>query len=242
MSDSKKPVGFVIPAFNEGERICQVIEILLALPEPFRPAHRSLVVIDDCSSDDTKKKAEGLGVWVIRSGQNYGKGSSMGCGFDVLQHNHRAICFLDADLVHLTVEQVIELISPVVSGEAQATMGIFASGRATTTWAQKLAPALSGQRCVSTELLCHFDHDDWNCRFGIETALNTFLRAFAVENRRVEWHGTTHVMKEEKSGFWGGLVARLRMFYDIVVAKFHTRKMLARYQAKYAVILCASQA
>lgn len=233
MSQRTRRVAFVIPAFEEEARIGVILTVLQELPEEYRPSKESLWVVDDCSRDNTGKVAAEHGASVIRAGRNCGKGTSMATGFDQVSPHHECICFLDADLTHITKEHILSLIEPVASGEVEATMGVFSHGRRTTTWAQQVAPELSGQRCVTTELLSHVNHGDWDCRFGIEMVLNTILEAFRVPVKVVLWEGASHVMKEEKRGWlYGFFIARLGMYKDILVTWRHKRELIARYSAK----------
>jgi hypothetical protein len=84
-----------------------------------------------------------------------------------------------------------------------------------TDLAQAVAPFLSGQRAVRREILDEIGDMDIT-RFGIEVALTRHVRAknYRVEN--VVLSGLTHRMKEEKLGFARGLMARLRMYWEIV--------------------------
>jgi len=125
------------------------------------------------------------------------------------------VLFLDADLIGLTPTHVENLLQPVVSGEAESTLGVFGSGRLMTDLAQRVAPFLSGQRALTRALLNgapNFAAAGW----GVEIALTRYLRDCGASIRTVALRDVTQVMKEEKLGVWRGLSSRLRMYWHIL--------------------------
>src|SRR5689334_10027393 len=62
------PLTVIVPAYNEAESIADTIRSLQA--QTVRP--KEIVVVDDCSSDDTAEIARAMGVTVIRPPANTG--------------------------------------------------------------------------------------------------------------------------------------------------------------------------
>lgn len=200
-------VSLIIPAYNEGERIADVIRTA-ADSDLFS----RVVAVDDGSSDNTAQAARDAGVEVIVHQHNQGKAQAMLSGLKATVEP--VVAFLDADLLELNKEHIAALVNPVAEGRAEATLGVFRSGRQATTLAQKLAPMLSGQRCLRRYLLEDFNY--WDTRFGIETELNLYLKRRGVEQKVVYWDGASHVMKEEKRGWLKGIHQRFKMYLDIL--------------------------
>jgi len=201
-------VSVVIPAYNEEETIGDIVSVLV----PIQELEEIIVVCDGCI-DNTAEVAEKAGAdIVIEIPQNIGKGGAMMVGVRKAKSN--VILFLDADLIGLTSDHVISLITPVVAGKADMTVGIFEKGRVATDFAQTIAPFLSGQRAVRRELLEGMSDLDAS-RFGVEIALTRY----AVENnlrvQEVVLRDMSHRMKEEKLGLVKGIAARLRMYWEI---------------------------
>ncbi len=91
MSDT---VIALIPAFNEADRIADVIARA-------RPHVSEVVVVDDGSTDDTGKKARTAGARVICHEQNKGKGGAIVTALDYLAKSPATYgVFLDADGQH----------------------------------------------------------------------------------------------------------------------------------------------
>jgi len=83
----------LIPAYNEEERIGKVVKKTLK--------YCDVIVIDDGSVDDTGKRAEEKGAFVIKHEKNKGKGDALITGFNyALKNNYDVIITLDADGQH----------------------------------------------------------------------------------------------------------------------------------------------
>ena len=95
------------------------------------------------------------------------------------------------------------------------TVGLFEKGRAATDLAQKMAPFLSGQRALQRELLEKISGLDLS-RFGLEIALSTYFEKNKIDYLEVHLNDLSHVMKEEKLGIGKGLLARLKMYGEIL--------------------------
>jgi glycosyltransferase involved in cell wall biosynthesis len=87
------PVIVIIPAYQEGPRIAEVVRGARSwLP---------VVVVDDGSTDDTREQAELAGATVVRQVPNQGKGVALRTGFRyALDHAAEAAITLDADGQH----------------------------------------------------------------------------------------------------------------------------------------------
>lgn len=204
----------IIPAFNEEERVANVGRLAVRCG-----LFAEVIVVDDGSTDGTDNAARVTGARVLTHARNKGKPAAMLTG--LRESRCPVVCFLDADLLNVTEEHLAALIDPVVEGEASATLGVFRSGRTSTSLAQSIAPMLSGQRCLQRSLLDNFT--GWDSGFGIETAINDHLRRQGVEQRIVYWVGAAQVMKEEKRGLLRGFLSRLRMYWDIVATLLRTK-------------------
>lgn len=204
----KNRVSAIVPAYNEARNIESVLKVLGDLPEI-----HEIIVVDDGSADNTAEMARMHGAIVVSLPENQGKGGAMKAGAAIASGD--VVLFLDADLVGLTVTHVRELIVPVLSGESDATVGIFEGGRTSTDWAQALAPFLSGQRALKRQLLVGFEHIDM-AGYGVELQLHRQLKRMGISPREVVLHDVTQVVKEEKLGLVKGFSARMRMYWEII--------------------------
>jgi glycosyltransferase involved in cell wall biosynthesis len=91
-SDTANVLG-IIPAYNEADKIGQVIATALK--------HLPVLVIDDGSSDATAQTAESSGAKVFRQTPNQGKGLALQAGFlHAIESGYQAVLTLDADGQH----------------------------------------------------------------------------------------------------------------------------------------------
>ncbi|MBI4773819.1 MAG: glycosyltransferase family 2 protein [Deltaproteobacteria bacterium] len=86
-------ISFVIPAYNEGEKIGQIVHTLRDLyPKS------EIIVVDDGSQDDTGKRAKEAGAHVITHPYNIGNGAAVKTG--IRRATGEVLVFLDADGQH----------------------------------------------------------------------------------------------------------------------------------------------
>ena len=110
----------VIPALNEAARIGEVVAHALA-----DPATAEVIVIDDCSIDDTADLARRTGARVLRSSM-LGKGASMRDGAQAAAH--AIVVYLDGDLSGLRPGIVSDLCRPLLLGSADFVKARFGRG------------------------------------------------------------------------------------------------------------------
>lgn len=207
-------VAAIIPAYNEENTIGDVISTLKSSPGVDR-----IIIVSDGSEDNTvNAAAQYEEVEIIELLDNRGKGGAIKAGLD--RCDSEIILILDADLIGLSVSHVEALLEPVQEGRALMSVGIFEKGRIATDFAQKMAPFLSGQRALRRNLLENISGLDLS-RFGIEVALHKYVEDNEIEAEAVQLSDLSHVMKEEKLGFWRGLLARMKMYWEIF--KYVTR-------------------
>lgn len=200
-------VAAIVPAYNEERTIRRTIHVLQHVD-----LIDEIIVVNDASADRTAEiAAEELGVVLVNLTDNRGKGGAVKAGID--RTSADVILLLDADLVGLRRQHIIDLLSPVLTGRAQTTMGVFSEGRTMTDLAQFVAPKLSGQRAIFKKHLEQVDMED--TRYGIEVAINRYLEDNGIEIYEVELENLSQYTKEEKMGFFKGVAARAVMYYDV---------------------------
>jgi glycosyltransferase involved in cell wall biosynthesis len=203
-------IAAIVPALNEEATIRKTIHVLQHVD-----ILDEIIVVNDGSSDRTAEiVAEELGVVLVNLIENRGKGGAIRAGLDRTKAD--IVVLLDADLIGLRRQHIIDIVKPVMDGRAKTTMGVFTEGRAVTDLAQIIAPKLSGQRAILREILEEIDIAD--VRFGIEVAINRHLEENNISIYEVELENLTHHTKEEKMGLLKGIAARAMMYYDVAKA------------------------
>lgn len=202
-------VAAIVPAYNEADRISAVLSVLTQIP-----TINEVIAVSDGSTDGTYQIASSIsGVRAIQLPKNVGKGGAMHAG--ALQTDAEILIFLDADLIGLKSQHVEDILAPVLSGEAQMSVGVFRGGRIITDLAQIFFPYVSGQRAIRRDLFLKIPCLE-EVRSGIEMAITTFVKSQGVPIKDVIITGVTHPMKEQKLGFWQGAKARYRMYAEML--------------------------
>lgn len=117
-------VSVIIPAFNEGKTIGNVLANLLRfLNTNYNTSE--VIVIDDGSIDDTNKVAVMSGVKVLRNHKNQGKGFALQRGFECALG--KIIVTMDADGSH-DPEEIGKLVNPVIGGADMVIGSRFMDG------------------------------------------------------------------------------------------------------------------
>jgi len=112
-----KSAYIVIAAYNEGNRISAVIRDLK------KAGQRNIVVVDDCSRDNTFESAKKAGAIVLRHILNRGQGAALRTGIEYsLEKGADYIVTFDADGQHRT-EDLNAMMAPVINGEVDITVG-----------------------------------------------------------------------------------------------------------------------
>ena len=122
--DEDRSIWVVIPAFNEAEVICSVVAGV-------RERFSNIVVVDDCSSDETSDCAMAGGATVLRHPINLGQGAALQTGLRfALAHGATLVVTFDADGQH-RVEDIDVLIRRQTETGADLVVGSRFLGSAT---------------------------------------------------------------------------------------------------------------
>ena len=119
-------LSIIVPAFNEENLVCMLLDKLLALRFA-EGTEREIIVIDDGSSDDTAERIIRFinsrpdeGVQLIRHERNQGKGAAVRTGIQASLGD--LVIIQDADLEY-DPEDIHHVIAPILAGRSQVVYG-----------------------------------------------------------------------------------------------------------------------
>ncbi len=116
LSFEPKKVFIIIPSYNEGKVIADTVKPLIKM-------EYTVVVVDDCSTDNTREALAGLPVVYLKHDINLGQGAAIQTGLEyALEKNAEYAVTFDADGQH-NYEEIPALLEPVINGRADIAMG-----------------------------------------------------------------------------------------------------------------------
>lgn len=197
-------VTAIIPAYNEGDTLA---EVLLALQRT--PLVDDVLVVSDGSTDDTVDIVRRSGVRAIHLKENRGKGTALATG--VSHTDSPLLVFVDADILRISDTMLDRLITPVAEGHLDMNIGIRHRGALLNAVHRHTGPLLSGIRCLRREIF-EAAPDAYLQGYRIETTLNWTCRRLGLRcGTRVLRH-LKHRVKERKLGLLAGFAQRCHMF------------------------------
>jgi glycosyltransferase involved in cell wall biosynthesis len=223
-------ISCILPAYNEGPRIRRILELATT-----HPLIDEVIVVNDGSSDDTQSVIDEFPkVCSYIHLANQGKSAALHTG--IMQAKGSILCFLDADLLGLTHENITALITPVLS----EGIGMCISMRGNSPWIdQKLGiDYISGERVFYKTLLDgHLDEILALPHFGFEVFLNKIVIKNKTSLKIIFWKEVESPLPFNKYGFIKGLRSLTGMLRDMfqvisifeVVGQFyHMRRLMVK--------------
>jgi glycosyltransferase involved in cell wall biosynthesis len=205
----------IIPAYNEAERIADVLHVVRS-----HPLVDEVIVVSDGSTDGTASIARRLGAVVIEFPKNRGKGDALGAGVAIARNE--ILAFFDADLQGLTHAMIDQMLLPVLHREYD--MFTLVRDRQAESFQLHIPKTfvVGGERVLRKSL--------WNAvptiekrRFCVELALNYFAERKGLRMGRALASGLKQFIKEKKRGLIPGLWLRMGMVFDCLLVLLRLR-------------------
>jgi glycosyltransferase involved in cell wall biosynthesis len=200
-------ICILIPAYNAQETLGFVLKKI----EPFKI---DMVVVDDGSSDETKRVALENGAQLLEHPLNLGKGAALRTGFQyILQRDYQMVITLDADGQHDPSEipsllKIFQSVNPDILIASRAAefgkmtflrrfwnrLGVKAVARLCHS---DITDSQSGFRLIRTEVLKGVDLFTSRFETELELLINACKRGFSVlsvpiKTQNVDGTGSSH--------------------------------------------------
>jgi len=144
MTSPDRKIVAVIPSYNESATIGDVVRRIKEIVA-------EVVVVDDCSTDDTSAKASAAGARVLQHARNLGYDGSINDGFaEAARLGADVIVTCDADGQH-RAEDLRAVCGPILRDDADVVIG------------QRKAPKRCGERIFALYTRHRFGIDDPLC-------------------------------------------------------------------------------
>jgi glycosyltransferase involved in cell wall biosynthesis len=200
-------ICILIPAYNAQDTLGSVLKKI-------EPLKSDIVVVDDGSSDETKRLASGNGVQLLEHPVNLGKGAALRTGFQhILQRDYRVVITLDADGQHDPAEipfllRIFQSVKPDILIASRAMefgkmtflrrfwnrLGAKAVSRLCHS---DITDSQSGFRLIRTEVLKAVDLTTSRFETELELLIKACKKGFGVlsvpiNTPRIDGTGSTH--------------------------------------------------
>jgi len=202
-------ISCVICAYNEAGRIDKVLSIVTD-----HPLISEIIVVNDGSTDSTESIVAAYpDVVCITLPQNKGKSFAMAQGIE--RAKGALIILLDADLTHITAQNITDLILPVL--ESRADVSLSLRGNSLGVYRMIGLDFVSGERVLPRSLL----RDSLQLmkelpRFGVETFMDGLIVKKKMRVAVVDWPNVIIIRKSEKIGQIKGWIAEMKMLKDVL--------------------------
>ena len=116
-------LSLIIPVYNEEKTLESVIKNTLSIKQELKNIDLELVIVDDCSSDNSfqiAKNLESIDIKVFRHDKNKGKGAALKTGF--MEATGDFIGIQDADMEYNPFDY-IKLLKPLLEDKADVCYG-----------------------------------------------------------------------------------------------------------------------
>ena len=164
-------ISVIIPAFNEEQTLEQVVKAVSSLP-----IEKQLIVVNDGSTDGTRKVLEALRVpyelTVVHCEENRGKGFAIRSGLPYVKGDIVVIQDADMELDPADLSDVVKPFekenvqvvygSRFLNGRGNASLHNFIANRILATYTNllygcRITDESTGYKAFSTELITHLD-------------------------------------------------------------------------------------
>ena len=232
MIKDKKDTCFVIPAFNEENKIFKIIKELKKIGE--------VIVIDDCSIDNTNYLSKKSNVKVIKHLKNYGYDQALLTGFKkACNLSFRFVITIDADGQH-SINDAKKILSFLKSGYSivcgkrkyqQRFMEIIFSSY--TKFFKKIEDPLCGLKGYNVKICKTQGLLDKKNNIGTKVLLNCYKNKIKIMQVKI------NTAKRKGNSRFGGLLEAnykiLKVFTIILLSDFMnlflTKKNIQTFQS-----------
>jgi glycosyltransferase involved in cell wall biosynthesis len=209
MESIGQKVSCIIPAYNEADRITNVLTAIKN-----HPMIEEIIVVNDGSTDETENIVHSHvanNLRLISLKKNQGKSHAVKIGIQEAKNDY--ILMLDADLKGLTAQNVSELILPVVDGHADLSLSLRGNSG---LYRLPGLDFVSGERVFKKTLIENLDQLGSLKGYLIESYINKIIIQKKLKIKVVDWPKVEITKRAEKIGFFRGTTAELKMDADII--------------------------
>ncbi len=204
-------VSCVIPAYNEEKGIGGILSVVVPL---IGSELHEVIVIDDCSSDRTKEIIQTFpDIILLEHAVNQGKSKTVADGIAASSGDY--IMMLDADLLGLQEQNIIDLIQPINAGISQVTMCYIKNSWPLFPF--RSIDFLTGQRAFpKAAVIPSLKAMGELPSYGLEVFLNRIIIESGLSICNVQWPNVENVFSQTKRGWVKGSIIMVGVWLNVI--------------------------
>lgn len=207
-------ISCIIPAYNEEKSIQTTLRLLLPL---LSQTLYEIIVINDYSTDktwsilDTFPPKENL--HIHHNLKNLGKSGTVARGIQLAKGDY--ILLLDADLLNLSQQNIIDLISPIQTQKSKSSIAFIKNSRPLRPF--KKIDYCNGQRILPTPLLKQYQQEISNLRsYWLEVFLNKIQIKHKLSLSSILRTNVENDFHHQREWFFQGRKRNLKIWRHII--------------------------
>lgn len=207
-------ISCIIPAYNEEKSILQTVQLLIPLLDI---ELYEVIIINDNSTDATKEKLSQLPILdhlhIVNNPQNLWKSGSVAQGIKKSKGDY--IFLLDADLLNLNAQNIIDLIAPVKNKKSWSSIAFIKNSRPLRPF--RKIDYCNGQRVLPTTLLKNNLSTISELRsYGLEVFLNKLQIQHQLSLASIHRNNVENDFHQNKDGRISWRKRNLKIWRDII--------------------------
>lgn len=205
-----KQISCIIPAYNEEKNIENILSAVVPL---IGRDLLEVVVVDDASRDSTSLCVQKFPqVKLVKHEFNTGKSQAVVDGIRAAAGDY--IFLLDADLLFVSTQNIVDFIKPVSEGRADVCLTFIKNSWPLFPF--KKIDYLTGQRLFPKMYVADSLERMKNLRYGLEVFLNRIFIRNKPRLAVVAWPNVENVFNQHKYGWVKGSRVILKIWWNVV--------------------------
>lgn len=199
----------IVPVYNEEKTVEKILKILDS-----HSRINKIIVVDDCSTDDSLNIIKKFVVKIISLDKNGGKGGAVKIASKFV--TTELVLLLDADLIGLTHKHIDDLLDTAMDRRAAMVIGLKDQKNIISNLIMPYFPLTGGDRVLLTNVFKEIIKQKLIEGWGIEYVMNDYCKKKDLRVEKIKLKGLNHIGLQTKKY---GLGVFIKQIYEVVMVR-----------------------